>query len=360
MKHWEILGIEPTDDKRDIKRAYVKQLKVNNPEDNPQGFQRLREAYDTALENGQIFESQQVAELQVVEQQVVMPDSDTPEDEPIVNADENTKVKWQSSENVRVQTEQTEKIQQAMDDIKSSLLNNVNEAVKQCQQHCQDEYFQALDVRYRYEGELLKLLCDMKIFPLTLIGFMAKEFEWDLEMDRRAILHKNHFQGNDEYSKYFAMVFRAYLQEEIVDEIVTKYITDMDRTETTDEVEKILFSPYDEEKLAIFKTSVKHQRALALLYQYTKRWERTNEGLSPIPYETQQWLESNVFVDRESTYSYKEAQHQGQTARRSQRKSGNSGLFATLLLLALLVCGVLGKAVKDKMEIAEHGTILSR
>ncbi|MGG3888423.1 J domain-containing protein [Metabacillus fastidiosus] len=49
MSVWDILGIEPTDEISAIKKAYAKKLKIHHPEDDPEGYQRLREAYDSAL-----------------------------------------------------------------------------------------------------------------------------------------------------------------------------------------------------------------------------------------------------------------------------------------------------------------------
>lgn len=64
MNIWEILGIEPTKDKKTIKRAYAAQTKVVHPEEKPEEFKRLHEAYQAALkyaefaaERGDIFGS---------------------------------------------------------------------------------------------------------------------------------------------------------------------------------------------------------------------------------------------------------------------------------------------------------------
>jgi len=53
MEYFEILGIEETQDKTLIQKAYHEKLSLANPEDNPEGFKRLRNAYERALEYAQ-------------------------------------------------------------------------------------------------------------------------------------------------------------------------------------------------------------------------------------------------------------------------------------------------------------------
>ena len=45
---FSILGIEPTKDEKAIKNAYRVQLVHTNPEDDPEGFKKLRTAYEEA------------------------------------------------------------------------------------------------------------------------------------------------------------------------------------------------------------------------------------------------------------------------------------------------------------------------
>ena len=49
MNNWQILGIQPTSDKREIKRAYGKMLVKYHPEEHPEQFARIKDAYDTAM-----------------------------------------------------------------------------------------------------------------------------------------------------------------------------------------------------------------------------------------------------------------------------------------------------------------------
>lgn len=49
MDCWTVLGIERFSDKKSIKIAYAKQLKLHRPDDDPEGFQQLHRAYKSAL-----------------------------------------------------------------------------------------------------------------------------------------------------------------------------------------------------------------------------------------------------------------------------------------------------------------------
>ena len=49
MNIWAILQIEPTNDTKTIRQAYAKRLLQTNPEVDPEGFQELRAAYESAL-----------------------------------------------------------------------------------------------------------------------------------------------------------------------------------------------------------------------------------------------------------------------------------------------------------------------
>ncbi len=49
MEFWNILGIEPTDDKEKIKKAYIEKLNIYHPEEDPEGFRKLRDSYENAL-----------------------------------------------------------------------------------------------------------------------------------------------------------------------------------------------------------------------------------------------------------------------------------------------------------------------
>lgn len=58
MEAFQVLGIGQTKDERAIKTAYREKLGVTNPEDNPEGFKRLRRAYELACRYAESLEEQ--------------------------------------------------------------------------------------------------------------------------------------------------------------------------------------------------------------------------------------------------------------------------------------------------------------
>lgn len=51
MNPWEVLGIAPTQDKKEIKKAYAKLTKKYHPEENPEEFQKIQQAFQACLNN---------------------------------------------------------------------------------------------------------------------------------------------------------------------------------------------------------------------------------------------------------------------------------------------------------------------
>lgn len=50
MSCWQLLGLTPGAQPREIKRRFAQLVKVTRPEDDPEGYQQLRDAYEAALE----------------------------------------------------------------------------------------------------------------------------------------------------------------------------------------------------------------------------------------------------------------------------------------------------------------------
>ena len=57
MNCWKVLEIEPTQDKKEIKKAYARLLKQYHPEENPEEFKHIQAAYQQCLQPDQEIES---------------------------------------------------------------------------------------------------------------------------------------------------------------------------------------------------------------------------------------------------------------------------------------------------------------
>ena len=69
---WTILDLERTRDRPAIRRAYSRRLKQVHPEDDPEGFMRLRDAYERAL----VFADSGIEPLRLQDLFSGTPDSD--------------------------------------------------------------------------------------------------------------------------------------------------------------------------------------------------------------------------------------------------------------------------------------------
>ena len=55
MNYWDILGLAPTKDLGAIRRAYAAAAAQYNPEEHPEEFLAVRQAYEQALEQALTF-----------------------------------------------------------------------------------------------------------------------------------------------------------------------------------------------------------------------------------------------------------------------------------------------------------------
>ena len=81
MNCWEVLGIEPTKDKKEIKKAYARLLKQYHPEENPEEFKQIQMAYQQCLHPDQKIESvsyeQNIESKQDIKTQPISIEEDT-------------------------------------------------------------------------------------------------------------------------------------------------------------------------------------------------------------------------------------------------------------------------------------------
>ena len=81
MNCWEVLGIEPTKDKKEIKKAYARLLKQYHPEENPEEFKQIQAAYQQCLHPDQEIESVSYKQEERTKNMEVEPISIREEDE---------------------------------------------------------------------------------------------------------------------------------------------------------------------------------------------------------------------------------------------------------------------------------------
>lgn len=104
MRIWKTLGIEQTYDIPTIRRAYAKKLQVHHPEDDPQGYQQLREAYDQAMKLAKQYQQSQIHHSFTEEEEP--PSSSFPDPEQDEDGDENSDDRRKDSESDQEEEEE--------------------------------------------------------------------------------------------------------------------------------------------------------------------------------------------------------------------------------------------------------------
>ncbi len=166
---WQELGIEPTQDKKTIKRAYSQRLKQVHPEDDPDGFQRLRFAYEQALEQQQYFTK------------------------PIPERPMSPRLEKQKPASFRFVRVSRQECYQQLADYVSILLNVLQTkgeqiAIATLKQWLQQPILLHIESREQFEDILLPKLIQLPQLPYQLLLFLDRLGHWrkeSLEFSRR-------------------------------------------------------------------------------------------------------------------------------------------------------------------------------
>jgi|GEM_PF-2335483 len=326
MECWDILGIDADSDKRTIKRAYVKLLKQNNPEDDPERFQRIRDAYEQAVAWVESIDEPYIDSNVVAENVLESNPLETTTDD--VSTTENTAL----AQHHETDTSSPEhnRLQEAIAEIAHHLAGHHEEAaVASVQSHLADDFFCGLDTRYEYEGELLIMLCQQDMFYLYFADFLAEAFEWNINIHARPFYINNQFQSESEYYYAFSRVAYYYTTAIVRHDILNHYKRERHNQETVEQLEHALFSEFNEERLATFKTDKKHLKILKAICSYMDTKGYFQDALSPIPSDTLQWINDNKLYSSKDLWAQEE---QGQSD-----GSDSSWKYAIIALVILVV-----------------------
>ncbi len=359
MNCWQTLGLEPTNDKRAIKRAYAKLLKQNNPEEFPAEFQALREAYDLALTladslahtesdsnreptadsvddnnnandprepNNSSAPTTPLSLLNNTHELFTAEQTDhTPQ--PIDNEPEII------AEKEAIFLEQTARIESVLQELLPLVNTDTQGAIEYCQTLLQQEYFTALDVREELEGRLVQALANQPM-NFAFSDYLARAFEWDIDLTRIGQVVNPPFTGNN-YQSWFYYFIEPYVLQ-LMKNDVARYLEISPlfrKREDWQHLLSLLFSDEHHEEIEAFCKKRSRYRLLNNLYNYLQIKGFVGYNYSLISYQKEQFLIKKQLVEVNAVNEWTTPHPPPNTDANTKSWAASFGVIALFILL---------------------------
>lgn len=217
---WKLLGIKPTADIRQIKRAYAKNLKLHSPEDDPIQFQILREVYENALQYAQYaqYADSSIDTFDSLETDDTEYKDDTFRKayitEPVITENEYNKTVWVEnrwnevvSEEIEASMPAYEKFTKQVYSLYEDFSNRLD--LKKWEDILVDEVLWDVETYRLLKEWFLDFLNDGHFLPSEILKAYNKYFLWELE--------------SDEYQYKYGETFLTYIRELLTGIVVPGY-----------------------------------------------------------------------------------------------------------------------------------------
>lgn len=179
MRFWDVLGIEPTNKISDIKKAYAKNLRLHHPEDDPEGFQNLREAYTAAINYAKCSQNDTATndigeEIYDTKQHDVNFDNEAEQDIKLHNVDFNDDIEVDSKRIKLHNFKDYEDLSTSEDNFKNSVDKFISNVEK-----LYDDFYSRIDIEKWKEilnSDVIWYVGDKTYLNDKFIGFLKKRY----------------------------------------------------------------------------------------------------------------------------------------------------------------------------------------